>query len=253
VRRELVTIGDLRHSQVMRRNVYSHDLGRARARRVELGALDDPSYAALWTIYATTGLRPEYLLPVLSSESGLDPSTPNRAGAPFYGINQASGAYLSARGISPADYLTWPASEQLTRVVGPMLAGVVRETATLPRSATRLYQANFLPVTLKGGGGGLSRVLAWRGGPVYAANAGLDWQRRGAILVDDLAFAMMRQARNVAVRSAIAKAYAIAPAGAGSPREPVYGQDFVDPLAWFAGLGIVGVVATLALGRKGAT
>ena len=192
--------------------------------------LDAASYPALWAIFAKTGIRPEWLLPVLQSESGLNPGAPNSAGYPYYGINQISGSYLQKRGISPADYLTWPASQQLLQVVLPYMASQVAAFGPL-RSGTRVYQSNFLPASLKTATE-LSSVLATRpagGCPagitsnVYCANAVFDWQKKGTITVGDLAHFVSKSVP--AVKGAIAQAYAVAPAGVGGVTDPVYGTD----------------------------
>jgi hypothetical protein len=184
--------------------------------------LDTASYPLLWGFFDETGVRPEYILPALHHESGFDPSRPNSAGYPYYGLNQVSGSYLASRGISPGDYLTWSASRQLREVVLPFLKAYANV-----RSATRLYQANFLPATLATAKS-LSDVVSTRGDPYYAANAGLDANRNGVITVSDLASVMAKDAASSAVQHAIASAYAIRPGE--SPKDPVYGEDF----GWFS-------------------
>ena len=78
--------------------------------------------AALWNpFYAKTGIRPEWIVPVLASESGLNPAVQNLQGYPYYGINQISATYLQARGIDPQSYLGWSASQQLVQVVTPYM------------------------------------------------------------------------------------------------------------------------------------
>ena len=103
--------------------------------------------AALWDLYRATGVRPEWALPVLYEESGLDPSRPNAAGAPYYGINQASAGALAARGIAPGEYLSWSAGDQIRRVVASMWASSMAAVGPV-RSATRVMQLNFLPATI---------------------------------------------------------------------------------------------------------
>lgn len=202
--------------------------------------LDAASYAASWSIYDATGLRPEYLWPVLWSESGLDPSIPNRAGAPYYGISQASGSWLAAHGIGVADYLTWPASRQLLTVVLPMVRSNVAAYGPI-RSGTRFYQSNFLPATMPRRA--LFAALTWKGSPEYGANAGLDTTRKGVILVADLATFVGRAARQPAVADAIARSYAARPS-AGPATDPVLGSDYLDPLLLPAGAAL----ALLGLG-----
>jgi hypothetical protein len=206
-------------------------------------ALDAASGAASWTIFDATGVRPEYLWCVLWSESNLDPSRPNAAGQPYYGINQVSGAYLAKLGIDVADYLTWSASRQLTTVVLPYLRGVVGWTGETPGSATRLYQANFYPASLKTARD-LGSVIVWRGSAAYAANAGLDpAPKKGAITVADLARAMTRASNAPSVLAATAASYLARPSES-PPEEPVYGTDFADPL-------VTGALSTAILGIAG--
>jgi len=204
-----------------------------------MAALDDDALRALWTLSDRTGVRPEYLIPVLSYESGLDPSVQNRAGLPYYGIAQTSGAQLAAMGIDPASWLALPASEQIARAVGPYFASAVARYGPI-RSATRAYQANLLPATLATARG-LGQIVALRGSAAYEANRQIDRRGHGAILVDDLAALMGRQLQSAAVESAIARAYVLRPAEQRAPA--VYGHDFVDPAAAFAGAVALALVA----------
>jgi hypothetical protein len=194
--------------------------------------LDFPaSGSALWAISDATGIRPEWLLPVLQSESGLNPAIQNLSGYPYYGLNQISGSYLTARGIDASDYLTWPGSRQLSTIVQPYMASQVAAFGPL-RSGTRVYQANFLPATLKTAKS-LSSVLARQThsctgtgltNDIYCANPGLDWQHNGTITVGDLAHFISAAAATSNVQSAIAQTYALRPAQ--KPMDPVYGLDF---------------------------
>lgn len=200
-----------------------------------LGAVDSAFAAALWQpFYAQTGIRPEWIVPVLAAESGLNPSLPNQAGYPYYGLNQVSGSYLQARGIDPSDYLTWPASRQLVQVVTPFMAGQIAALGVRPQSGARVYQLNFLPATLRTATD-LTSVIATRpagGCPAghsasyYCANAGFDSAHKGFIDVQDLADSVAKQAANPYVQSVIASAYAVAPSGVGPETDPVYGDDY---------------------------
>jgi hypothetical protein len=189
--------------------------------------LDFPATGrALWALYDAGGPRPEYVLPVLYSESGFDPSIQNLQGADYYGVGQTSGDKLAAAGVTPSDFLTWPASAQIERFVSPMLLGIVHGVAALG-SGTRVYQANFLPATLSSARS-LDSVLA-RAGETnnwYRDNAGLDWGRKGYLTVRDLAHSIEKSARSPAVQSAIAETYALRPAE--SPHDPVMGDDFAS-------------------------
>jgi hypothetical protein len=205
--------------------------------------LDAAAYAVLWQISDATGVRPEWLLPVLYSESGLDPSRANDAGAPYYGLNQIYGGTLQGRGIDPQTYLTWPASQQLTQIVWPYIAGQVAHYGPL-HSATRVYQANFLPGTLSTATT-LNSVIASRTNDpnhFYSSNSGLDFAHDGTITVADLAHFVDRSANSSAVQSAIAKTYSLRPGE--SPHNIVYGDDFGLPSN--EKLIIAGSIAVLA-------
>jgi hypothetical protein len=183
-------------------------------------SLDAASYEVLWQISDETGIRPEWLLPCLQEESGLNPAALNSLG--YAGINQINAGFLANIGVTPADYVTWPASEQLRRVVLPYMQGVVNRYGPL-RSATRVEQANFLPATLTTARS-LTSVLAASGSAIYNANSGLDLNHNGAITVQDLADMMAKTAATSNVRNALAATYAIRPGE--SQRDPVYGDDF---------------------------
>jgi hypothetical protein len=191
-------------------------------------SLDPASYPELWAINAQTGVRPEWLLPVLQAESGLRPDIPNQAGEPFYGLNQISKGFLDNIGVTPADYLAWPASRQLSTVVKPYIQNQINHYGPL-RSGTRLYQANFLPATLLTARH-LTDVVTEAPSPYYTHNAGLDPKGKGNITLQDLANFISRAASTQAVKDAIAQAYNI-DAGIGlnphgAETDPVYGEDF---------------------------
>jgi hypothetical protein len=174
--------------------------------------------AALWAMYAATGIRPEWIVPVLYSESGLNPASQNSIGC--VGINQACPFAVP----TPPDYTTWTASQQMVGVVTPMYRAIVSKFGPL-RSGTRVYQGNFLPATLATAPD-WSSVIATQGGAVYAANSGLDWQRTGVIRVSDLGHFVGKAAGNSYVQSVIASAYAVAPTGVGPESDPVAGFDY---------------------------
>jgi len=194
--------------------------------------------AAAYPILASMPTRPEYLIPVLFSESGLRPDVQNSLG--YAGLNQISPSYLASWGIDPADYLTWPASRQLQLVVKPYLQNVIDRYGPL-NSGTRTYQANFLPATLATARS-LSSVLATRGSDVYDANSGFDTAGKGTITVQDLANFVAKAAAAPAVKNAIAKTYAVS---GGSPRDPVYGTDFMKwtPAKVIVAAAAAGVIA----------
>jgi len=191
--------------------------------------LPDAAIQVLWALSDATGIRPEWVLPMLYLESGFNPAIQNAQGAPYYGIGQDYGPYLTRNGIEPEAYLAMTAAEQLSAIVVPRLTGMVKAYGAL-RSATRVYQANFLPATLATAPA-LPSVVAWRGSSAYASNAFLDFTKDGAITVSDLAYWMGHQAAAPECAAAIARAYVLRPSAA-PPQNTVYGQDFTDPLWW---------------------
>lgn len=192
--------------------------------------LDAASYPMLWQIYDATGVRPEWLLPVLYNESGLDPSVANGHGYPYYGLNQISGSWLTQHAIAPADYLAWPASEQLQNVVKAYMAQQIAHYGPL-RSGTKVALANFYPAALKTASSLAANVVCRPARPcttpdsdAYCANQALDADRSGCITVSDLAAWVRRAAMTSTVRSAIAAAYALRPGEVQS--DPTLGYDF---------------------------
>jgi hypothetical protein len=215
---------------------------------LDLSVLDQPaSSQALWSIYDATGIRPEFLLPVLSYESGLDPSVPNRAGAPYYGIGQNSGSFITElTGLSPADYLTKPASYQLQNVVLPYFNGIVRQYGSLT-SGVRVYQAEYMPASLQYAPG-LDDVITKSPAIEYTDNIVFDKQRKGYITPRDLAAAVASQVPHPAVQQAIAAAYAFAPT-LGPPQDPVWGANgwtLTPKVTAAIAIGIIGTAAAIA-------
>ena len=220
-------------------------------------SLDFPaSGVALWSIFDAGGPRPEFVLPVLWSESGFNPSITNSIGC--QGVNQNCSP--------PPGYNTWSASQQIAGSVKPYMLSYVQKYGPL-RSGTRVYVANFLPCTLPKATD-LSYVLAVRGSSapvcpgfqlsqaaVYNANPGLDYQKTGAIRVSDMAHFIAKAAGSSAVKNAIAQTYALRPSE--TPQDPVYGTDFgygatpaggIPPWLLIAGVGVVaGLAAYLAV------
>jgi hypothetical protein len=201
-------------------------------------ALSDDALQALWSIYDATGIRPEYLIPVLYLESGFDPTLKNRAGAPYYGIAQTMDKHLTALGTTPAAFLAMSQGAQIRLAVAPYYASAVRTYGPI-RSATRAYLANFLPARLATVRG-LAQIVEPAGTAFYNSNRVLDPLHHGAITLSDLALMMARSLQPEA-RAAIARAYVLRP---GTPRDPVYGEDFVDPFTSFA----AAILLVLAIG-----
>lgn len=184
--------------------------------------LDAASYPAFWRIFDETGIRPEWLLPVLFHESGFNPAIPNGQGAPYYGLGQNSPADIQRyAGVDVSTYLTWPASAQLNTVVLGYFKALVAQYGPL-NSGARVYQAEFLPATLKTATG-WDDVIAGANGPYasfYAANQSLDPNRTGQITLRSLAELVTKMAAAPAVQAAIQNAYA---GRLDSPTDPAYG------------------------------
>jgi len=156
---------------------------------------------------------PRYLLGVWMNESGIR-NVPNGAGAPYYGLNQLSGSQLEQWGISPQDYLTWSLDRQLPiveRFYSPYVAFGLNSTG-------RLYQANFLPATLRWGSDPNIVLLyddasqrtehqQWiseaQEHSFYQANKWFDHQGNGYITIQDLTDAVDSHAANPRLVEAI--------------------------------------------------
>ena len=172
---------------------------------------------ALWAGFDAGKLpRPEYVIPVLFSESGLNPAATNSIGC--VGINQLCPFAWPI----PVGYASWSASQQLAGPVTSMFGQLIAKYGPI-NSGTRVYIGNFLPADLPKATS-LDYVLATRGGAVYSANSGLDYTGKGTITVADMAHFVSKAAGNSYVKSVIAQTYALRPGE--SPEDPVYGTDF---------------------------
>jgi hypothetical protein len=192
--------------------------------RVKLVALDFPAAGeALWSIFDATGIRPEYLLPVLAYESGFRPDIPNGAGAPYYGIGQNGVADIATfAGVDPETYMTWSASQQLATVVKGYFGRIVARYGQL-NSGTRVYQAEYLPGTLPSVTS-LDGVLSRAPSAYYEDNKSFDHGGKGYITLDDLRMVVAAKAADGYVKSAIAQTYALRPSE--TPEDPALGTDF---------------------------
>jgi hypothetical protein len=187
--------------------------------------LDWPRFGdALWSVSDELGIRPEWQLPVLYFESGgtFDPSVANAIGC--VGLNQfcptAAGPspYLP---VPPAQYRAWAASDQLA---GPIRAYWRDASRYGPiRSATRLELAQLGPALLARARSLGSTVYAAPSAE-YAGNRGFDAAGKGYFTVFDVADAMARASAAPAVRTALARAYAMRPWE--RPSDPVFGNDW---------------------------
>lgn len=216
--------------------------------------LDMPASAdAFWQIYDQVGIRPEFLIVVLANESGLNPTLPNQAGAPYYGIGQNAGSFIQSQiGMTVDQYLQQPASFQLTHVVLPYFAGNVRSYG-VPKSGWQLYQMEYCPGSLKWAPK-LDDVIT---SPTehtdcsYSANASFDVGRKGYITPRDLAAVLTVQANKQSVKDAIAAVYARRPWMI--PEDPVYGATLLNTASRYAAIIVVaGAVASIGMTVFGA-
>jgi hypothetical protein len=185
-------------------------------------SLDFPAFGqGLWNLYDQTGIRPEYVLPVLYSESGFSPSITNSIGC--IGINQACPFANNL----PADYASWSASQQLNGLVAPSFAALVAKYGPI-RSGTKLYIGNFWPISLPNVPT-LNSVVT-KNARALEKNRGLDIGNKGYISAGDMAHFVAKAAATPTVQNAIAQTYALRPDE--SPKDPVFGDDYSSSSAW---------------------
>jgi|GEM_PF-2124271 len=190
-------------------------------------ALDWPAFGdALWKVSDQLGIRPEWQLPVLYLETAgtFDPAIMNPDGC--VGLNQfcqAPGTYKRYVSVPVSEYQTWTASQQLA---GPIL-NYWRDALQYGsiRSSARLMLSQLGQVLLKTAPS-LDSVVFRSPSQEYKSNSSFDASNKHYITVRDLANSMAGRARTAAVQNAIAQAYAMRPGE--KPRDPVYGDDYVD-------------------------
>lgn len=208
--------------------------------------LDFPaSGEALWRLYDATGIRPEYILPVLWHESNFVTTVINSIGCA--GINQMCSGALAGIGVDAQTYASWPASAQIDHGV----TAYMRPYAGQLYSGARVYQANFLPATLSSATA-LSDVVT--ASPTFvSANPSLDVNQDGQITLQDLADVVAKAAAVPQVQRAIAQTYTLRPDEV--EQDPAYGTDFggsvVSPtgLTTLQALAIsLGIAAAAGLG-----
>ena len=209
--------------------------------------LDFPaSGEALWRLYDATGIRPEYILPVLWHESNFVTTVINSIGCA--GINQMCSGALAGIGVDAQTYASWPASAQIDHGVRAYMTPYAGQL----HSGARAYQANFLPATLSTKTQ-LSDVLASAPSDFYEWNKSLDPNGDGQITIQDLADVVAKAAAVPQVQRAIAQTYALRPDEV--EQDPAYGTDFggsaVSPtgLTTLQALAIsLGIAAAAGLG-----
>lgn len=156
--------------------------------------LDPAFYPALVVFARELNTDPEYFLRLFWLESRLDPKT-HRSGSRYYGLNQVDAAWLRKRGIDPTEYLTWPASAQLTQAAGPFLAEMIHTYLKAPtiRSPGVLEALNLAPARVRDGAPGnvlyaktMDCSAEGAKADPYCANRGLDRDSSGTITVADI-------------------------------------------------------------------
>jgi len=188
-------------------------------------ALDWPAFGdALWKVSDQLGIRPEWQLPVLALESGFNPAILNSGGC--VGLNQfCPGTYEKYVYVPVSEYRTWSASQQLSGPVFKFWQGAIEQGPI--RSSTRLMVSQLGTALLKTTPS-LDSVVYPAPSSGYYGNCSVfdPGCKRGYFTVRDVANEMTRQARKPEVQGAIAQAYAMRPSE--RPRDPVYGDDYVD-------------------------
>lgn len=151
-------------------------------------------------------LFPEWLLIMMQSESGIKPSVPNGAGAPFYGLIQQGKPTFTP--LTPEQFMALSAVDQLKYVERYYNGQPVSKLL----SPGNLYQLNFVPASTARGFGP-DTIIAAKGGTgyggaenaFYTSNSLLDTDGDGAITVKDLDARMAKLAQNGRVKEAISR------------------------------------------------
>jgi hypothetical protein len=217
--------------------------------------LDWPAFGtALWTVSDALGIRPEWQLPVLSIESGLDPATVNAGGC--VGLNQfCPGTFEQYVAAPAAEYRAWPASAQLA---GPILAYWRNAARYGPiRSGARLMLAQLAPAELAQPPS-LAAVVYAAPSDAYEKNKWLDAAGKHYFTVGDLAAAVAAASASPAVQQALAAAYSMRPSE--RPLDPVLGADWrlarppatrrSSAPAWLPVAGVVVLAAVAAYAAR---
>jgi hypothetical protein len=205
--------------------------------------LDFPASAeAFWRLYDLCGVRPEYVIPILWVESASNgttrvfpPGIQNLGGGDYWGLIQANGPWLRARGIEPKEMSSWSASREIADVVTPWLCAQVHAFGKL-RSGIRVYQSIFYPASLKATPDLMSPIVrAPPGGctaaevktNAYCANPMFDADHKGFICPGDLGQTLRTRALvSPHVKDALAHTYELRPRE--TQQNPVYGTDFTQ-------------------------
>lgn len=161
------------------------------------------AFSVLVRLALDAGANPHDWALVLYEESGFDPSTPNRHGYQYFGLNQmgeSEARSVGYRGDFPAGWLALSAAEQLPYVAAYF---VQKRRACGPvafASAAHLLACNWLPGIVQQLGhtdpADIDYPLCRAGDPYYGANAVYDPDRKGYITIRDLALYLERKRRH---------------------------------------------------------
>lgn len=168
--------------------------------------LDGPAFFPKLIAWgAANSVPPEWMLTVFYLESRLNPHIGNALG--YVGLNQLASAYLRAQfGVDPVDYLTWQASQQLEKVVGPWYGKAIKQfLGRPPRSPGAVYGINIAPARIQSQGDGPNAVMYSSPSREYQANAGLDVNHDGVITVGDFDAFMDKLTTQAPYKAALAE------------------------------------------------
>ena len=136
-------------------------------------------------------IDPTQVAVILFEESaGFNPAQQNFGGAPNYGLNQMSASNLSAIGLTPAQWTSMSAAQQLVYIFRFWASSAATANGgRFPSDGGELLAMNFEPGAFANvqAGSNPNAVLAASGGPYasnYAANKSLDPEGTGQITVN---------------------------------------------------------------------
>jgi hypothetical protein len=190
----------------------------------------------------------EDFLAVWLAESGIQSNIPNRAGFPYYGLNQMGVSEMRASGFqgSPEEWMSLTPEQQLPYVKRfyerNIKAFFGDDYTKLRGGAGQLYAINFLPAfspRAEDPDSGLTQ----RGEKYYDSNVSLDVDRDGVITGRDLTAAVERAKAGRATYWNEVRARYYAESGAPPPTKT---------FPWTLALTLLGVgaIGTLFLARK---
>lgn len=160
------------------------------------GDLKDAAFDALVREFGAE--RALVAMTVMFCESGLRAWQRNGSGAPYYGVNQMGRRELDSLGLTPLQWLSMPAEQQIPYVAHFWGAKVAHFGGWIWQAPENLYGCNFLParcfpgmprdraLTKKGDHDYQDAVTrAWHS--FYESNTALDVNGDGQIDLDDFA------------------------------------------------------------------